>query len=271
MTAKLIENSISDYHASPGLSKSMLSVLADCPARFDWQYNKGGKGEDTPSLRLGNAMHVLALEPGLFEKGYCVLPEGHRRDPRTEKHKEAVIAAAGRAMITHKEYETIYGMAEALVKSPLALWLLKSQGRIESSIYWESDGLQLRCRPDFLRNDGLIVDLKTAKSVKESFFSKDAWNFHYDVSVALTTRGYEALYGKKPADYVFLCIETEPPYLIEAYNNYDAPENDFVSYLEAGSERLDILLAVYKDCLSKGIWPGYQGKITAMRRPKWAA
>ncbi len=275
MSAKIIENTIHDYHSSVGLSKSMLSVLADCPARFHYQYILGGKGEDTPSLRLGNAMHVLALEPDLWAKGYHVLPEGHRRDARTEKHKEQTLIADGRVMITTKEHETVLGMAEALVKNPTALSLLKSPGRVESSIYWQDGDLQLRCRPDLLRNDALVVDLKTARSVKPSLFFKDAFNMHYDLSVALTNRGYEALNGKPLDNYIFLCIESEPPYLIEAYESFRPPVDgdgfhSGMSYLELGNGRLDALLAVFKHCFAMKTWPGYCEKIEPMGYPRWA-
>lgn len=275
MAAVLKEIPILEYHRSPGLSKSMISVLDDCPTRFKYQYLDGGKKEETASLRLGNAMHVLALEPELWKSGYHVLPEGHRKDARTEKHKEQVDIAAGRTMLKQEEFETVEGMADALVKNPFALSLLKAPGRVEASIFWEFDGINMRCRPDFMRNDGLIVDLKTARSVKPEFFFKDAYNYHYDLSVALTTMGYEELYGKIPDNYIFLCIESEPPYLIEAYESYRSPvDGDGMplgpSYLDKGRERLDKLISIYKGCVLSGVWPGYVGKIRAMEVPRWA-
>ena len=71
-------------------------------------------------------------------------------------------------------------MANSLLKNSLALSLLKSDGYVEASIFWENEeGMKFRCRPDFMRNDGLLVDLKTAESVRPENFYKNANNFNY--------------------------------------------------------------------------------------------
>lgn len=258
-----------DYHAAKKhLSKSMLSDFADCPARFKHYHIDGGKRAETPSLALGKAVHTLALEPEKWKAEYVVLDV----DKRTTKGKEewADAEESGKTILRAKDMEQIEGMANALSTQPFALALLKAEGYVEASIFWQQDGLDFRCRPDFMRNDGLIVDLKTCRSAKPNMFFKDAYNYHYDMSVALTCRGYEALRGTPADNYVFLCIETEAPYIVECYESMSPMDSSGLSYHEIGNMRLDKLLEQYKQCVAANDWPAYSGKIATMKAPAWA-
>lgn len=274
---------IEDYHNNREyLSKSMLSKIDDCPARFNYLFNEGGAPKATPSLRMGNAIHVLALEPKLWKSGYHVTPETYfddkgkekpwRNDKRMQVYKDEMEKAGDKIMLSHDDYKTVETMANALAKNNFACSLLKPKGYVESSIFWkdEETGLKLKCRPDLMRNDSLIVDLKMARSVKPAFFNKDAFNFRYDISVALTARGYKALYGKEPDNYVFLCIEPEAPHIIECFESYQPMDGSGLSYKDIGEIRLSKLLDTYKKCKESGKWPAYQDKIGTMRAPHWA-
>jgi hypothetical protein len=269
MTQLIKDMPMHEYHSHKSISKSMLGDLDDCPARFKYRHIDGNKREETDSLRLGKAIHTLALEPHLFDSDYTIF-EGDRR---TNAGKAAYAEAmeSGKTVLRQADMEQIEGMANSLVKNPMALALLKSEGYAEATIIWDEDGETFRCRPDYLRNDGLIVDLKTCRSAKPELFTRDAWNYHYDMSVALTTRGYRAHFGKEPDNYVFLCIESEAPYIIECYESY-APMDDFtgMSYLEMGEMRLNRLIEKYKECKAANHWPAYNGKITPMKAPAWA-
>lgn len=283
MTATLHKSmSIQEYHDQTGiLSKTMLAKFADCPARFKYAYIDGGEPKKTKSLRIGNAVHVLALEPVLWKAGYHVLPKTYfndkgeekpfRQDERMEVYKEEIVKAGDRVILKQEEYNQVEAMAESLTKNTYALSLLKADGYVESSIFWETEGQKFRCRPDFMRNDGLIVDLKTARSVKPSLFQSDAFNMHYHLSVALTARGYEALYEKPVDNYVFLCIEPEPPYLVSCFESL-APMDNMVSlsYLEYGNTVLDKILSDISECRRADNWPGYVNKIEGMKIPQWA-
>jgi len=260
--------------AKDHLSKSMLSDFSDCPARFKYLHIDGGDKEETPSLRLGSAVHTLALEPEKWKAEYYRMPqkEDGKEIVRNASHaayKEQLAIAAGRIILTTKEYEQVEAMANAMAANPVAVALLKSPGFVESSILWEREGLKYRCRPDLMRNDGLIVDLKTARSAKPSFFFSDASSMDYDLSVALTAQGYEALHGTPPQEYVFLVIESEAPYIIEAYSTFETSELG-ISYHNYGLSRLTSLIERYRECKASNKWPAYSGKITPMKPPKWA-
>lgn len=307
------------YHAQTDvLSKSMLSKFADCPARYKHLFIDGGEQKKTKSLRLGNAVHVLALEPELWKAGYHVMPatyfndKGEEKDWRNDARMQVVqdqYQAAGyeivkekgkgvefkespgcKVILTLKEYEQVEQMSEALTKDTYALSLLKSPGYVESSIFWESEVedpatgeviidpatgepliVKKRCRPDLLRNDSLLVDLKIARSVKPSLFHNDAFNLHYDLSVALSFEGFEALHQKEPDNYVFVAVEQEAPFIVECFESLE-PMDDLtgLTYLDYGRMHLKKLMADFARCRAENVWPKYQKKIGGMKVPGWA-
>lgn len=255
------------YHGSKEtLSKTGLTVFADCPARYKYLFMDGGEKPETDSLRIGKAVHTLALEPEKWKSEYVVF-EGDRRTVQGKKdYAEAMVS--GKTIIRTADLEKIEGMANALVKNPFALALLKSDGYVEATIEFEYQGIAMKCRPDFMRNDGLIVDLKTTRSAKPSLFTKDAYGFGYDLSVAITAEGYKALHGKYPEEYVFLCIEPEAPHIVSCFASM-SPDAEGISMHEVGRAYLDRVIERFKECKEKNVWPAYQEKIVPIGVPSW--
>lgn len=301
---------IKQYHDETDfISKSMLCDFADCPARFKHRYIDGGAKKESKSLRIGNAVHTLALEPELWKSGYYVLPKTYYNDKAEEKPfkndlrmqvvQDEFMAAGynvfkdedgkwqaeetekSKIVLTPAEFEQVEQMAAALNKNAYAVSLLSGAGYVEASIFWEQEvedpetgeivKVKLRCRPDKMCNSGLIVDLKTARSVKPALFNHDAYNYNYHLSVALTFMGYEALYGKPPEEYAFIGIEGSEPYIVECFGS-TKPMDELtgLSYLDFGRMHLNKLLQQYVVCKRTGIWPGYQEEIGDMAVPKWA-
>lgn len=270
MTAEIKNISMEDYHASKNsISKSMLSVLADCAAKFKHRYIDGVVPPEKDFMNVGSAVHTLALEPDLFHSNFYIIPEGIRRDKRTKDFQSCIAEANGRKMITFKDHESVSAMARALAKDKKARALLDAPGRIEASIFWEDKetGISLRCRPDFLREDGLIVDLKTSHSAKPDLFYRTAWDKCYDVSAAMTCDAYEALTGKPPQNYVFLVIEGDDPHICEAYDSFTQAGFGDLTYVEGGRARFRKLLERYKYCVQNNFWPSYNSKIMPMGFP----
>lgn len=157
---------IDTYHSHNDiLSKSMLTEFADCPARFKHHYIDNKPKRQTKSLRLGSAVHVLALEPDKWKSGYHVMPTTYfddkgeekpwRNDPRMKVYEDQMLSAGydidfgpdkkkifversdSKIILTRPEFETVEKMAEALTRDPYALALLKSPGYVESSIFFD--------------------------------------------------------------------------------------------------------------------------------------
>ncbi len=274
MTAALVENTIDEYHTKDGhISKSMLSDILDCPAVYKYWHVDGHKKPEKDTLNIGNAVHVLALEPSLFEARYYVLPDGVVRNAKHEKYQAQMQIAGKRTIITPNDYADIKMMAAALVADKTAQVLLKRRGVIERSIYWtdEKTGLKFKCRPDQLGDDGVVVDLKTAADVRPYNFMKAAVEYGYDMSVALTNRGYKALTGKPLENYVFLLVEKTEPNIVQAYDSFRMDKDSAQSLLDLGEMRLDKALATLIECQDTGIWPKYADEIVPLGVPLWLA
>ena len=312
MTTQFIKDmDIVEYHNKKDyLSKTMLKDLADCPAIFKYKYHDGGKTPPTKSLRLGSAVHTLALEPELWKAGYHVMPETYfndkgeekslRHDIRMQAVQDQYFAAGydvfkdesqnwqvletkkSKVILTKKEFEQIESMANALIKDRTACALLSGAGYVESSIFWEKEHtenesgkkmlINKRTRPDLLRNDGVIVDLKTAASVKPDMFFKSSSDLCYDLSVALAFEGYNELHGKDPDNYVFVCVESTAPFLISIFESTKPMDDTMVqtSFLEYGQAHLESLIQLYMNCTLTNKWRGYQESIGTMSVPPWA-
>ena len=275
--------SIEDYHdlgsfkkhgENAILSKSQLSDIIDCPARFKYFHIDGNKAADKDYFNVGNAIHTLALEPDTFHDRFYVIPEGIRRDKRMEVYKSCMAEAGMRKMLTSGDFESIGEMSKALASNRKAMAILEGAGWVEQSFMWkdaETD-LNLRCRPDLRREDGLIVDIKTAASAEPRKFMKAAFDIHYDISVAMTCDGIESVTGKRPDNYVFLVIEKTAPYIIEAYDSFrpfDLQDVSGMTYFDAGRYRFRKALDKFVECKKSGNWHGYSETINPMEVPRY--
>lgn len=310
MTQFLKDMPIDDYHDRKDVvSKSMLKDFADCPARYKHKYIDGGEQKKSASLRMGNAVHVLALEPELWKSGYHVLPtsyyndkgqkQGFRNDIRMQVVQDEYIAAGyeiqevdgkkqavpnskSKIILTRSEYETIERMANALSKNYFACSLLKESGFVESSIFFdheftdpdtgESVSVPMRCRPDHMANNGVISDLKITKNAQPDLFYKDSWYYLYHLSVAITWLGYEAHFGKPPEEYIFITVEPDEPHIVECYGSLDPIEDLLgMTYKDFGTHHLNQIMSRFVKCQKENVWPSYQTKIGGMSVPSWVA
>lgn len=280
--------SIEDYHGlgdikkhgvNAVLSKSQL-VEMECPAKFKYKYIDGNRDPDKSAFNVGNAVHTLALEPDLFHDRFYIIPEGLKRDKRTADFKACMAEAGKRKMIlamgtkSESGFDNVQEMAKSLASNKMALALLKRPGLVEPSIFWQDEktGLKLRCRPDFMADDGLIIDLKTARDVSPDKFFRDSFDNHYDVSVGMTSEGYEHLKGKKPDNYVFLAVEKKGPCIIQAYDSYrpfDPEDMARLTYYDSGRYRFRKYLDLFKACMESGEWPAYSSTVIPMGIPRY--
>jgi len=169
------------------------------------------------------------------------------------------------------DYEGVAEMAQAIHDDVFANAILSKSGLIESSIFFEGGGRKMKCRPDFLIYDGLIVDIKTARSAKPQVFASDAFNRYYDMSVAITEMGYKQLYGQMPDNYVLIVVEKEPPYLVSCFDCYGTMDDlTGLTYAGIGRDRTTKALEKLDWCEENGVWPGYVEKIEPMQAPNWA-
>lgn len=272
----------------------------------------------TPAQKIGTAFHMLLLEEPLFEQSYvapCVIPDGAlsttedikavlkecgekvsgNKPELIERLKavrpEAVIADevktryaiqnAGRTILQLEECGQLYAMRAAVMRHPAASALMNAPGISELSAYWNDPetGELCRCRPDFWRLDGIVVDIKTTEDASPDEFARSIANWRYHaqhpyyvdgLTLALQQGGTKildhdtgAITGDAPAApraFVFLVVEKKPPHAVAVYSL--DPESLKLGRIE---NRQD--LKRYAECKSANDWPAFSNSIAQISLP----
>ena len=253
-----------DYHAGPGLSKSGMDRLAMSPEHYRSYLVE--PREETKALRVGSALHKLTLEPDTFGDEFAVAPHADRRT----KEGKAVYAAfeaesAGKMVLSFDEHDLASKMARSIRTRKLPAAAIGAPGEAEVSLFWKdpSFGTLCKCRPDYLRDDGLVIDIKTTEDARLSRFERSAETYRYYVQAAFYIQGAEAVTGERVKDFLFIVVEKSPPFAVACY--FADAEMIF-----AGHEEVRRCLALYEECEASGVWPGYPEEIIPLSRPRWA-
>lgn len=173
----------------------------------------------------------------------------------------------GRMVLSPEQWEQLHAMASAVHSHPAAGALLTSvPGEAEKSVYWidAATGVLCRCRPDWWRDDNVIVDLKTTEDASPEGFAKSMANYRYDVQAAYYLDGIQQATGKRPKAFVFIAVEKKPPFAVGVY----VLDSDS---LELGGAQYRADLRVFAECERSGDWPGYGDKIQTISLPAWHA
>lgn len=295
------------YHGGPGISKSGLDLIRRSPMHY--RHSLTVSREPTPDQRIGTLAHTMILEPETVWDHYAtpfVAPEGalstveEIKDrlkglglPVTGKKAElaarlldadpsiillddaraAHAAAVGdRAIVTAEEMAQAEAIRDAVMAHPAAGKLLApGAGVAELSAYWRDPetGVLCRCRPDWWRHDGTIVDLKTARDASPSGFPGSILSWRYHVQAAFYLDGIERAKAAggvdmpAPKAFVFVAVEKVAPYAVAVYH-LDVQQSVAIGRREYRED-----LDTYAECARSGIWPGYGDKIQSISLPEW--
>ena len=124
-----------------------------------------------------------------------------------------------------------------------------------------------KSRPDYikpLKRGYVIVDIKTTQDAHISEFQRKAYcKYCYHLQVAHYIRGFENVTCEKVIAFIYIAIESEPPYAISVFKAGD-------DYLKVGEEKTLELYELYANCVANNSWPSYSSEIQELRLPKWA-
>lgn len=264
------------YHGGPGISKSGLDLIARSPRHYRFATDAANDNARTPTAaqRVGSLAHKLILEPDSFHAEYVV---GPKFDRRTNAGKEAAAAfeveAAGRTVITEDEFEQANAMLHAVGAHPFAAALFR-KGRAEVSAYWNdpATGVLCRCRPDYWRRDGILVDLKTTDDSSPEEFGRSVLKWRYHVQAAFYLEGARLAMEQSPVDldleiglpaeFVFVAVEKNPPHAVAVYRL----DRDSI---EVGRREMRADLDRYATCLANDDWPAFGDTLLPLSLPEW--
>ena len=257
-----------DYHRHTAVSKSHLDLIARSPLHYWARYVDPNRvdPEPTPAMRLGTAVHTLTLERDTWDDRYVVAPNCDRRTKEGKaRWAEFEAEAKGRELISVDDRATISRMAEAVWKHPAAGMLLNLPGQAETTHMWidATTGLECKCRPDWLTSDGaLIVDLKTTEDASPAGFRKSIGSFRYHCQSAWYLHGHEQSTGRRPDQFIFICVEKKPPHAVAVY----AADSEMIGI---GYDTAMRDLQRLAECKAAGSWPGYSDEVQMIGLPGW--
>lgn len=236
---------MSEYRQMEGLSKHELDNFAVAPAYY--QHRKKQEWKPSRSMEMGTLIHSLVLE------GRCDYAVGPDVDKRTKAGKEEWQLFCenniGRVIVTRDEAAMINGCLDAC--APLMEHCAFEDDNIETSMFWERDGVACKGRPDMIatiNGETCLVDLKTTNDIRG--FDSSFYRFRYDVQAAWYQYGHQKASGMKEVPgFWFLVVDTESPHLAQ----FMRPSSDLLANANA---RIEEELAHFKRCQVAKEWPG---------------
>ncbi|SEI45578.1 PDDEXK-like protein of unknown function [Arthrobacter sp. yr096] len=243
-----------EYHADPALGSTSLKTLASrTPAH--WQYEKANPVHKD-IYDLGTVTHSLILEGD--ESGVEVIDVPDKRGAKwTVPAAEAV--NAGKIPLKQAEWDLVRAMRDSVMEHPVAKTAFTGH-RAEESVFWEDDGLMLKCRPDAWLKDRL-VDLKTTVNADPREFPKSGFKLGYYQSAAHYQDGVLAMTGER-LPFWFVNVEKTAPHLVSIVE-YDDYAMELGRMMNARAKD------IYRRCLETGEYPGYP-TVEPITLPIWA-
>lgn len=259
-TKELLSIPAQDYHKAEGVSASMLDQLRKSPAHLK-SYMDGELREESDALTLGTAIHRYVLEPDTWEGACHIKPAG--MDFRSKEGRAWEKAHGDKPIITDTDANIIARVRDAVWREPVVRALL-SGGYAEQSLFVADEhGTLRKSRFDYIATSGNVIpDLKTCRSASADDFEKSIDRYAYWIRAAFYLDNAN-LAGMNKDTFVFICVETVPPYLVAVYQL-----NDMV--MEAGRTIYQRDLQVYRNCVETGRWPGYHSGIKEIGLPAYA-
>jgi exodeoxyribonuclease VIII len=257
------------YHAHPAVSKSHLDLIARSPLHYWARYLDPNRvaPEPSPQMRLGTALHTHVLELSRWDEEIAVAPSDINRRTKEGREQWAAFEASsvGKTVITADDAAQVMAMGRAVLRHPAAAMLLGMPGKAETTHMWTdaSTGLECKCRPDWLMDDGsIVVDLKTTKDASPRGFKQSIANFSYQKQAAWYLHGLEQATGRRPDQFIFICVESTAPYACAVY----AADAEMI---ERGHDQAMRDLAKLAVCKAADHWPSYSDQIEPISLPGW--
>ncbi|WP_417841998.1 PD-(D/E)XK nuclease-like domain-containing protein [Terasakiella sp.] len=198
---------------------------------------------------------------------------GHKVTLWSDVQAEWLANNASRTVLTQEEWDALHSMKSAVLAHPAARTALTGKpGRAEVSAYWHDPetGALCRCRPDWWREDGLLVDLKTTDDAGPDAFARTLikWRYHVQAPYYMDGAGMAINQSGRngglahPHNFVFIAVEKKPPYAVAAYVMNAESVGD-------GREEYQRDLATYAECSENDNWPGYSADFQMISVPEW--
>lgn len=253
------------YDRTDAVNFSTLKIMGRSAAHYRHAILQPRK--DTAALKFGRATHLAVFEPERFRALVVTWTGGARRGKAWETFEEE---HAGLEILTEDETEKVLALQQSVRANPIAARYLAG-GKAEVSMRWSVESsfsdeippapVECKGRVDFIADAGAIVDLKTTRDASQSGFGRAAWNYRYHMQAAFYADGH-AYATSKRLPFVFVAVESEPPFAVQVYRVPDA-------ILQVGRDEYQALLSYLSKCRHESRWPAYGDDEMELTLPGW--
>jgi len=270
---KIIKDSFEDYlGAKDHVSATDITNFIKSQKHYVAYVNKEIVMEETPSQKLGSAVHCAILEADEFEKRYtffekAMLPFPDSTMAKNENkkwHEKFLLESVGKVVLNSDEYAKVKGMQDSVLGNPIAVQLLRGCD-VETSIYgeyeFEDKTIKVRLRPDAINlKQNYFVSLKTTQDASPDGFGRECYSYNYHVKEAFYLKSLIKLLpdSQKPLTGYFIAVENKAPFVCQVYDmNEERAYGDVSQFLQTGKLTLDSCFRSYNELKSTGIAKGY--------------
>lgn len=201
------------YREDTGLNASVVKHgVGEGASVAAMNWVRANPDQDTPSKRLGTALHSLVLEPETFLDRHPIYREPKNKGEGSKTKWEAFQAAhAGKIILNEDQEAKLARMRDSIMDHPYARLLVTGNGDRECVAIWNSaGGLRCKARIDFLNTERrVLVDLKTTNDASERAWARSAAQFKYDVQAAWYMWGFWAAMEHQDCTMAFVVVEND--------------------------------------------------------------
>ena len=213
---KRIKDTNDEYHSHKSISASGLKTIY----KKSVYHHLNSVFKMTDAMNFGSAVHSALLEDS---NDIAVLPEFNARTKEGKKIKQDFFDNnKGKIIIKQEEQEAIEKIKKNFNGHSLAKSLVQRLSETEVSYYGTIDKVPVRVRPDGIKDNDYIIDIKTTSDASPRFFKSQVYNFAYHLQACF----YSEALGYDPAKFRFITIENKYPYTVEVF----AMSEDMIEY-----------------------------------------
>jgi hypothetical protein len=256
-----------DYRMAPAIAGSDAKHILPpkTPAHYAAHMAGEMKREPSRAMLLGTMAHLAVLEPSKLDTAFVEKTEGI--DFRTKEGKEWKAKVGTTPILDADEARAVRGIRDSIASHKAAKALLADCDTEVAMFGEHRTGLWIKGRVDALKvaddMESIIVDVKTTSAGADyGTFSRQAAQLNYHLSAAWYCH-LCGLNGLPPARFVWIAVETSPPFAVAVYEI--APDA-----LDLGMSLMNDALDLICACEGIGEWPGYGDGVETLNLPAWA-
>jgi len=243
---KKIKDSNEEYHSHNSISASGLKIIY----KQSVYHYLNQEPYTSKAMNFGTAVHSVLLddEVDLIK----TLPQLDLRYKKDKQIKQDFIKKnKNKIIISHKENIALKNVIDNYRKHNTAMDIIDNLDEKEYSYYGTIDGVPVRVRPDGIKFNKHIIDIKTCQDASPKAFRNAIYNFSYHLQACF----YSEALGYDPANFRFIAVENKFPYQIEIYSMGE-------TMIEYGKKAWRDALQKWKNYLDTGkvggfIWDNY--------------